>query len=476
MTCPSSNISDAIIPQPAPVVCGNPSCPYANRETPITSPSPEEAIELAKKINSFLKDNTPLSSDCCLKRNTSCLSCHPNSCVHSGGNSPLVEFCHCWTCCFGEPSPNEMEALSRYFKEMSITHGTLCTSLSILKANISIAKIAKQHCQLSEEDKHTIAAKCSEKIIDRRFEITYSLIKLTNSLTASGLQEQHLSLILDIWKSTPAKINPETALNIWIVDKSNNISPFCFQRLEAFLNKAYFVHAHRKREELLAAGETHKMTLHAMFTLAAALASPHKQTIFHKEVINNDCSIYKCSYLFLHKLLVMILTARGLRFQQIYSRKETVSFSQRDNQQIKEASDTFRKTLLGEFSYRKHNRVGISDDLDRSKLTPESSRRTKIRDFFNSRITAGQAPWSMSLLQAINTPKASDSNRGSIDQEQPGTSASASKSKKGATSTKHKKSTPATKRQHGENAVEENTQTPASNQPPKKRWKNWMNT
>ncbi|MEF9497465.1 hypothetical protein [Chlamydia sp. 04-14] len=383
MSSPSSSSSSSSAGSPGPAA----PCPFRNWSPPAPNPTPSEVMNLSQRIDGFVENYIPLTGDGCLKRVSGCPSCPPGACVHSGGGEPMLDFCHCWTCCFGKPTGNSMRAFYIDVKEYARVHGNACAAHSLLKSGIDVAKVSKQYGELSEEEKEKMQRCCQTEIsasykrhvsITRR---TRSMMHLADNIRDEGILEGMSGQILDLWHAAPEDTNPEDAQTIWVKTRDGERSPFCFARCLNYLRtiRCYRTNTGHTHNFLFKASPGSSIASCVMYTLAAIIKNENfRDLLLEEEDDGAGGTIYTCSYELIKIILLLSIVARGKHPHAGFTDQRR-QFEEEDEDTIRLASNAFRERILGKFIFDRHG-TQIPQAL--------------LREFPTLSMNMGLKPWS----------------------------------------------------------------------------------
>ncbi|MEF9520199.1 hypothetical protein SBV45_03125 [Chlamydia crocodili] len=382
MSSPSSSSSSSAL-SPEPVA----PCPFRNWSPPAPDPTPSEVVSLSQRIDGFVENYIPLTGDGCLKRVPGCPSCPSGACVHSGGGEPLLEFCHCWTCCFGRPTGNSMRGFYTEIKEYARVHGNACTAHSLLKSGIDVAKVSKQYGELSEEEKEKIQRCCQTELsaTDKRYisitARTKSMMRLADNIREEGLLEGVSGQILDLWHAAPEDTNPEDAQKVWVKTSDGKKSPFCFTQCLNYLRTIRCYRTNRDRQAhnfLFKASPGSSIASCVMYTLAAIVKNENfRDRLLEEESDGAGGTIYTCSYKLIKIILLLSIVARDKHPHAGFTDQRR-QFEDTDEDAIHLASNAFREKILGTYIFDRHG-TQIPREL--------------LREFPTITMNAGLKPW-----------------------------------------------------------------------------------
>ncbi|WP_213318198.1 hypothetical protein [Chlamydiifrater volucris] len=345
--------------------------------------SPEQILATTRKINDFVSSLIPLSSDRCLKRYSGCLSCPPQGCVHSGGGQPLMELCHCWTCCFGKVHGKDIKELHLFLTELVKQHNINCIAETVIRNKIPLGTMMRQLGDLTKKQKEILKSDCKKFYELSLEEGKDKLNSARNHVISSQTQSQALHLILELWqttKKTNAKNLPNIA-SLWIKNKQGDLSPFCSQRLEAFVSSQTF-HSKLTPQRSLRASirKVEHIVLQVRTTLSCIIDSDkYRSALLTTQMISSQ-TIYVCSTELLYCILVASLESEQ-KYPALRNKLLIQQFPAETSELIRSSSETFRKTLLGEFLLSKRTRK--KEDGDDDPLEPKQ-RILKVRQFSKS--------------------------------------------------------------------------------------------
>ncbi|WP_213357550.1 hypothetical protein [Chlamydiifrater phoenicopteri] len=326
--------------------------PTLRRSELSQTPSPEEIITVARKIESFTSRLIPLTSDRCLKRYSGCLSCPPQNCVHSGGGAPLLELCHCWTCCFGKTHGKDIRDLHLFLKELTKQHNVHCVADTILRKGISLGVVMRQQNNFTEEQKEILKGGCKNPY---ELDLEEAKDKITNArnqlICASYDRSHNLYLILELWKSSKKSDARDLSntFTLWVQNKEGQVSPFCSHRLESFLSSlTLFSLKSRRSGARVSPSQAAHLALQVQTTLSCILSnSKYKESLLSTVSIEEEV-FPACSTELIFCILIASLEAEG-KLPSLRNKALLQYFPKEISELITSSAETFRKTLLGEF-------------------------------------------------------------------------------------------------------------------------------
>ncbi|WP_375793119.1 hypothetical protein O1W69_03125 [Chlamydia sp. 12-01] len=382
MSSPSSSSSSAGSPEPAA------ECPFRNWTRPVPNPTPAEVVSLSQRIGGFVDNYIPLTGDGCLKRIPGCSSCPPGACIHSGRGEPMMDLCHCWTCCFGKPTGNSMRNFYINLKEYARLHGDTCAAHSLLKSGINVGVVSKQHGELSEEEKEQMQRCCRTELsaVDKRHisitARTRSMMKLADNIREEGILEGISGKILDLWHAAPEDTDPEDAQKVWIKTSDGSKSPFCFAKCLNYLRtiRCYrTINDCRGHNFLFRESPGSSIASCVMYTLAAMVKNENfRDLLLEEEPDGAGGTIYTCSYELVKTILLLSIVARNKHPHAGYTDRRR-QFEEEDADTIILASNTFRERVLGKLIFDRHG-----------TQIPQAI----LREFPTLSMNTGLKPWS----------------------------------------------------------------------------------